>query len=153
LSSTYKCVLVGGAKKQTSYIDRLKSQQDKNPHIICPGFIYDKETLGIIMQNALCYIHGNSVGGTNPALLQAMAAGRPVLAIDCIFNRETLENGGYFFDRNELDLSAKMKKIIENIDEASEKAVYASKRVASFYNWDIVTDQYNDLFEKITSGV
>ncbi len=54
----------------------------------CSGGIYDHELLDQLYANARTYIHGHSVGGTNPSLLRAMGAGAPVLAFDCEFNRE-----------------------------------------------------------------
>jgi glycosyltransferase involved in cell wall biosynthesis len=151
IKSDCKCLLIGGANFRSLYLDKIENEGRKNKNIILPGFIYHKEHLEIISQNAFCYIHGNSVGGTNPALLQAMAAGRPVIALDCIFNRETLGENGFFYKRNEHDLSNKICYIFEHSQVAEGKAQKAIEIIRLKYNWDLITNQYESLFMKITN--
>ena len=61
---------------------------DDDPRVRFLGGVYDQDLLNQLYANARTYIHGHSVGGTNPSLLRAMGAGAPVLAFDCEFNRE-----------------------------------------------------------------
>lgn len=147
--SNLKCVLVGGANYPSQYLENIEKEEQNNSNIILPGFIYHKEKLNIIWQNAFCYIHGNSVGGTNPALLQAMATGRPVIALDCIFNREVLDTTGFFYQKTVQSLSEKIFYLEAHYKEAEEKALMALERVKEKYNWELVSDQYESLFQII----
>lgn len=149
ISTDFKCVIIGGANHRTAYMDEIEKEKQANPRIILPGFIYEKEKLDIIWQNAWCYIHGNGVGGTNPALLQAMAAGRPVIALDCIFNREVLGEFGLFFKRSVTDLSTQMKSLLENVTKTEDKSLAAVERIRNVYNWELITNQYEALFRSV----
>jgi glycosyltransferase involved in cell wall biosynthesis len=150
LKADFKCVLVGGAQNRTNYLEQIEQEKRNDERIVLPGFIYNKEKLEIIWQNAFCYVHGNSVGGTNPALLQAMAAGRPVVALDCIFNRETLDNKGFFFKRDPQNLFERLKYIIDHEKEADELAGKALERIKTVYNWELISDQYEEMFLALT---
>lgn len=151
LETDFKCVLIGGAIFRSSYLRKIEDEENKNEKIIFPGFIYHKDKLNIIWQNAYCYIHGNLVGGTNPALLQAMAAGRPIIAIDCRFNRDTLNGHGYFFERNVENLCNQISYILQNQDEAEEKALNALNLIKTVYTWNKVTNEYEKLFLNIVN--
>jgi len=147
--SNLKIVLIGGANGSTEYSKAIEKEAGKNSTIVLPGFIYEKGILDSIWTNCLAYIHGNQIGGTNPALLQAMAAGRPVIARDCIFNREVLDNNGYFYDKSIESLSDRMDFVSAHVQEAEKKAASALQRVKRTYNWDIVASQYEVLFASI----
>jgi glycosyltransferase involved in cell wall biosynthesis len=151
LNTQKSFVLIGGSNRKTQYITMIKNEAITNNKIIFPGFIYDKNKLEIIWNNCFCYIHGNHCGGTNPALLQAMAAGRPVIARDCIFNREVLDGNGFFYDRNSASLVKAMNYVLQHISEAEKMARFALKRIKNVYRWDLITDQYEALFKSIIS--
>jgi len=153
LQTAIKCVLVGGDNFRSLYLKKIENEKRKNENIILPGFIYNKEILEILWQNSFCYIHGNSVGGTNPALLQAMASGRPVIALDCVFNRETLNNHGFFYTSDLQSLIDQMHYVIHHPLEAEEKAKYALARSEKSYNWNYIADQYEKLFTIIIKPV
>jgi glycosyltransferase involved in cell wall biosynthesis len=145
LRSGRRMVLVGGAAYQTPYARRIAAAAGENSDIVLPGFIYDRETIDTLWCNCLAYIHGNHHGGTNPALLQAMAAGRPVIARDCVFNREVLAEHGYYYDGTEADLAAKMAHVETHTSQALSKAASALERVQTVYTWDRVADRYEEL--------
>jgi glycosyltransferase involved in cell wall biosynthesis len=149
LPVAFKCVLVGGSNYRSEYLEKIEEQEQKNKNIILPGYIYHKEKLDILWQNALCYIHGNSVGGTNPALLQAMAAGRPVIALDCSFNREVLGENGYFYFYSKKSLIEQILSILEAPGIAGKKAAGAIARVRDHYSWDKIADQYEVFFKNL----
>lgn len=150
-SIAMKMVLVGGANYKTQYLKYIEAESSKNPNIFLPGFIYDQKKLDIIWRNCYCYIHGNYIGGTNPALLQAMAAGRPIIALDCVFNRELLDVNGFYYKREEQSLFDQISYVLDHDSEAEEKARSTLERVKKHYNWDLVASQYEGLFNSITS--
>lgn len=146
--SDLKCVIVGGSNYATDYSRNI--QAEVSAQVVLPGFIYDRAILEILMTNALAYVHGNSVGGTNPALLQAMAAARPILALDCEFNRETLQEVGYFFERDADRLALCMCQVAEEPD--TNPVHFYQERIREVYNWDAIARQYEALFVDMLEG-
>ena len=115
------------------------------------GGIYDQELLDQLYANARTYIHGHSVGGTNPSLLRAMGAGAPVLAFDCEFNREVTAEKAFYWTNAE-SLATILAEIAEG--EVDEELVAFSdlgqERIAAAYQWEAVTDQYEDLIRRLS---
>jgi len=132
-------------------MDSISLFGEHHSNIHLPGFIYDKKTLEILMTNSLAYVHGNRVGGTNPALLQAMAAGRPVIAADCVFNREVLGELGVFFESQNGSLANGMLKFVDNPECAKPQVFSNIARIMAKYNWDLIADKYEALFLKIAN--
>ena len=89
-------VIVGDHTGHNDYCRRLR--ECHAPSVRFLGAIYDPGELAALRGGALAYIHGHSVGGTNPSLLEAMWFGSVVIAHDNAFNREVLGGSGLFFD-------------------------------------------------------
>jgi rhamnosyltransferase len=93
----------------------------------------------------LAYLHGHSVGGTNPSLLEAMSARNVILAHDNVFNREVADDCAQYFKGSE-DLA----RLLDSFE--SHRADYAAlggkayERVESRYRWQDVVDAYHELF-------
>ena len=126
----FKLLLVG-YQRETPYAGQIKALSHTNGILVADA-TYDAEILAILRQNCFCYVHGNSVGGTNPALLEAMAGCPRVLAIEGPFSRELLgETGSFFTPEN---LAASLRGVLNRPDmSAAMKA-----RVRSRYQWDSV---------------
>jgi len=148
---TCQIVVVGGARGRSEYAQQMVQEARGVDRIVLPGFIYDSRQLSALWRNSRAYIHGNHIGGTNPALLQAMAAGRPVIARDCVFNREVLGEDGYFYERNALSLSANMRLLDSDPERAERLAARALEHVRKYYCWNRITDCYEQLFRRICS--
>jgi glycosyltransferase involved in cell wall biosynthesis len=116
-----------------------------------PGALYghDYRTL---QRNALVYIQATEVGGTHPAMIEAMAAGGCVLAHETLENREV---GGdsvrYFQLRPEETLSATLSHCLENPAVRDAMRGAARRRAGERYRWDRVTEAYEALFRKLLS--
>lgn len=113
------------------------------------GTVYDKELLHYIRQYAHGYIHGHSVGGTNPGLLEAMSETDMNLLYGCPFNYEV---GGtaaeYFSNEKELtDLIQKIDKYSE--DNIQEYGRRAKEKMQSEYSWEGIVEKYKELFHRI----
>jgi len=146
LKTSKKLVLVGGAKYETEYLKAIYSYKN-DTNIIFPGFIYDKNLLKELWCNSFAYIHGNEVGGTNPALLQTMGSNSFIIARDVIFNREVLgKDGGVFYGKNADDLAGKMQYLIENAHKLTFMKRNSIDRLKKFYNWDRITEKYERMF-------
>jgi len=96
--STKPLVVVGSAPYAEEYSARVRDAADDRVRFL--GGVWDQRLLDQLYANAATYLHGHSVGGTNPSLLRAMGAGSCVLALDTPFNREALGDAGYFFARD-----------------------------------------------------
>jgi len=129
----FKMVIVG-LRENTKYAQRLMVLADRRG-VQVQSATYDPELLGTLRQNCFCYVHGNSVGGTNPALLEAMASSPRVLALDCEYSQEVLGTTAHYFDR-------------EGIGEALRKVTGAVQspemrnRAYKLYQWDAVAQSY-----------
>lgn len=156
---TRPLVVVGSAPYSQWYVDKVHEVAQGDDRIRFTGGIYDQQLLDQLYANARTYVHGHSVGGTNPSLLRAMGAGAPVLAFDCPFNREvTADQALFWTDANDLaryfDDIAEDSGLVEH-DSIDETLLALSRvgkeRVAKHYQWDDVTTQYELLLEKIAS--
>ncbi|MDW7760070.1 MAG: DUF1972 domain-containing protein [Acidobacteriota bacterium] len=147
LNTGKKLVLIGGTTYRGRYAREMRKHG--NERIVLPGFVYDRNILRELLCNCHAYIHGNEVGGTNPALLQAMGAGAFVVARDVPFNREVLRDEGLYFRKNAADLFRKMAWTLENPDKMAGMKDRTRAIIRERYDWDKVTLTYENLFKSL----
>jgi glycosyltransferase involved in cell wall biosynthesis len=117
--------------------------------VIFPGALYGRD-YRTLQRNALLYIQATEVGGTHPALIEAMASGGRVLAHDTPENREVGGDAvGYFRLRPEETLSGTIREWLSNPLMREDFRARARKRAQEKYSWDRVTDQYEALFRSL----
>jgi glycosyltransferase involved in cell wall biosynthesis len=98
-------------------------------------------------------VQATDVGGTHPALLEAMAAGLPILANDIPEHREVLGGAGWYYRKNSAaDLAARMRAVL--IDEGgaalrASQGEAARRRVRELYDWESVAQAYEDLARRL----
>jgi glycosyltransferase involved in cell wall biosynthesis len=143
-------VVVGAAPYADEYTAKIKKLAAGDGRVRLLGSVWDQELLDQLYGNALTYIHGHSVGGTNPSLLRAMGAGAATSAFDVNFNREVLgEFGRYFTEPGD---------VARLCEEAEADPVATGKRgraqVASLdrYEWDGVADKYETLAYRMSGS-
>lgn len=142
VQTTKKLVIVGDAPYAKAYIRRLRRTRDAR--ILFTGFVFG-EAYRILQQHAYCYVHATEVGGTHPALIEAMGFGNCVVALETPENREVVGDAGLYY-RNAEELQAVLQRLI---DEPRLLGFYRQKAVARVkvhYDWERVTDQYEQLF-------
>jgi glycosyltransferase involved in cell wall biosynthesis len=122
---------------------------EADERVILPGYVYDRELLNELLSNSIAYVHGNEVGGTNPALLQTMASGCFTLAIDVPFSHDVLQDAGCYFKKSPEDLADQMQWALDHTEELIYFKVKAVERITEQYNWDLVTDEYEALFRQL----
>ncbi|MCS2892492.1 DUF1972 domain-containing protein [Parabacteroides faecis] len=145
-SKTAKPLIVVGNLKNTSYINSLrKSAEGYNVQFI--GGVYEPEKLKALRIYSVAYLHGHSVGGTNPSLLEALGAGNIVIGHDNPFNREVTENREFYFSSSEECAKAIEKVDMLSLNAREELKSYAIKRIMNYYNWDRIADKYYMLFQ------
>jgi glycosyltransferase involved in cell wall biosynthesis len=144
--SVKKLLVVGGATYHDAFHVRLRALADADPRIQLVGHVSDQALLRELWCNCYAYLHGHSVGGTNPALLRAMGDGACVLALDTVFNREVLGDCGRFFSADPESIRALIEEIETNPNLAEGFRRNAPARIAQNYSWGKITDQYERLF-------
>jgi len=141
-------VLVGGARYPTDYSKRMR--EVSGPRVKFLGFIYDEAVRRELLCNCYAYIHGNEVGGTNPALLEAMASGCFVVCRDVPYNREALQDAGIYFHKDATDLHTKLSWAVRNGPSLDDKKKRAREIIQKTYNWEAVVDAYERLFRSLS---
>ena len=120
-----------------------------SPKVLFPGALYGKD-YRTLQRNALIYIQATEVGGTHPALLEAMASGGCVVAHDTPENREVGGRAvGYFTLRPENTLSGTLRELLSNSLTREEFRAKARGRAAERYSWERVTDAYESVFRSL----
>ena len=111
------------------------------------GTVYQPDLLRIIRENAYGYIHGHSVGGTNPSLLEALGSTSLNLVYDISFNREVAKDAGLYWTLEEGSLSNLLSEADglskEEIKEYAEKA---KNRIRTNYTWEFISSRYQNCF-------
>jgi glycosyltransferase involved in cell wall biosynthesis len=147
--SSKKLLIAGGANYDSDFHRGLRSLAGDK--IILTGHIDDQDVIRELHCNCFAYVHGHSVGGTNPSLLRAMGYGNCILALDTVFNREVLQDAGRFFPRDEAVLAREMLAL-----EADPLGVVALRRkgperIRVNYTWEKIADQYDRLFQEVAA--
>ncbi|WP_438448539.1 DUF1972 domain-containing protein [Gorillibacterium sp. sgz5001074] len=135
----YQYVLIG-YKEETPYTIEIKACDGNEGVKVLPA-IYDKKVLTALRKNSFCYVHGNSVGGTNPALLEAMQKCNRIMAIKGPFSSEVLGGLGMQFEVGELPVYFNQALAME---DQSAKMLH---RLKQNYQWDDVAESYINLTE------
>jgi glycosyltransferase involved in cell wall biosynthesis len=136
-------VVIGSVPYSSAHASFVEGLAAADPRVRMIGSLWDQDLLTSLYAGAASYLHGHSVGGTNPSLLRAMGAGAPVIAWDVEFNREVLGDTGVFFSRAE-DLSP-LIEAAEADPRSAERGSAARERVATHYQWDDVAVGYESL--------
>jgi len=140
-----KLALVGDAPYADEYIQRVRATKD--PRIVMPGAIYGAG-YHELQSHCFAYIHATEVGGTHPALIEAMGRGALVLYLNTPENAEVAGGVGIPFEQH--DLPQKLAQVIAMTDqERAEWHRRAVDRVKERYSWDAVTAQYEKLLLKL----
>jgi glycosyltransferase involved in cell wall biosynthesis len=139
-----RLVIVGDAPYAAKYVRDLKQTQDHR--ILFPGAIYG-DGYRELLSRAFCYIHATEVGGTHPALIEAMGQGNVVVANGTPENLEVLGNAGICYRTNDAEDLTRILQAIED-DPAKYQPFrqLAHARVAQEYSWASVVSQYEQLF-------
>ncbi len=145
VSTDLPLVIVGGAPYAHDYIAKLKSTKDKRIKFL--GFVFG-EDYRALQQNAYCYVHATEVGGTHPALIEAMGAGNCALVLNTPENLEVMGDAGIKYDSVK-DLTKQLRRLLDNPSIISEYRARAMARVRARYDWEQITNQYEWLLAKL----
>lgn len=140
-------IIIGGLT--TKNAKKLVAYANQNPKIIFLGGIYDIHAVNNLRHFAKAYLHGHSVGGTNPSLLEAMACECFIIAHDNEFNRSVLENNGAFFSND-----AALQEILMNLEDMLARNENAFKQknielIKTKYDWNLIIGSHEKFFESV----
>jgi glycosyltransferase involved in cell wall biosynthesis len=144
-----KLALIGSAPHAHDYIRKVRDTKD--PRIIMPGAIFGKSyrELG---SHCFAYVQATEVGGTHPALIEAMGRGALVIYRSTPENAEVCGDTGLPFS-NEDELVARMRQAAGMSEaERTNYGARAEARVRARYNWEVVTTQYEQLLAKMSNA-
>ena len=142
--------IAGEANYRSSFVEQLK--QTKDPRVRFLGHVGDSEHVKELHCNAYAYVHGHTLGGTNPALLKALGYGNCVLSLNTPFNSEALNDYALFFEHDADDLCRKLQYVEDNPQVAEEYRRRAPQRILEAYTWDHITDEYEKFFYRLVMG-
>ncbi len=143
-----RLAIVGDAPYSRHYIEEVKSTQDER--ISFTGAVYGRGYRQLLA-GAFCYVHATEVGGTHPALIEAMGQGNIVIANGTPENAEVLGDAGILFSKNDVrDLAARMQDVADFPEKYAPLKQTAFERARSRYSWEEVVSEYEALFSRLT---
>src|SRR5215813_4275231 len=145
--TAHKLLIVGDAPYARDYIKNLKLRARRDKRIVFTGFVFGQDYRAL-QQNAYCYVHATEVGGTHPALLEAMGFGNCVLTLAAPENIEAIGDAGIAYS-DENDLAEKLQRVLRDGSLVHSYRNRAQTRVQEIYDWDYVVNQYEDLFARM----
>lgn len=140
-----RLVLVGSAPYAERFITRLKKEAARDPRVLLPGSVYGNGYRALLA-HASAYVHATEVGGTHPALIEAMGFGRPVLVHDTPENREVAGDAALWWDaRDPATLTRHLCALLPDAARRESLGASARRRAEERYRWDDVTTAYEAL--------
>lgn len=143
LCERWQVVIVGSSGYGGALEERVADIAARETNVRWYGHISDDDMLFSLWENAGAYFHGHSVGGTNPALVQAMACGAPVVARDTVYNREVLGDGAVFVDPDPRCISAGLETVLDDSELQQELSTESIRRAHDHYTWERVCADYD----------
>ena len=114
--------------------------------VVFVGAIYDKPVVQALRFHSAAYVHGHQVGGTNPSLVEALAAGNAVIAHDNRFNRWVADEAAIYFNGAEgFDLA--LTQLLADSHRWQALRAAAVRRFEGGLQWDTILGQYEQLLE------
>lgn len=141
-------VIITNVEKNSFYESlKEKTHFDQDARIKFVGTVYDKELLKFIRENAYGYLHGHSVGGTNPSLLEALGSTKLNLLYNVGFNKEVAEDAALYWSKT----SGFLSELLEKADKLNESQIdnlskKAKQRIIHDYSWDKIVKEYENQF-------
>ncbi len=153
MSTRHPVVIVGSSGYGGALEDELKASVGRNPNIRWLGHIRDQRRLLALWQHAGAYFHGHSVGGTNPALVQALACGSPVVARDTPYNAEVLgPSAGILVAPTPGAISGALNELMADAALRARLTSAGRSRAAERFTWESVCESYEAALNEAIGG-
>lgn len=138
----HRLVVLGRFERSDDYHAQVLDAA--GPEVAFPGPVYAPDDIAAIRFHSRTYVHGHTVGGTNPSLVEAMGAGNPVIAQDNPYNRWVSQDGGRYF-ADEADLGAFFDDLLDDPATLKQMSQASRDRHAAEFTWERIAGQYEDL--------
>ena len=136
-----KIVFIGNWAK-SDFGRQLAEKYNHSQYVRITPAVYDLDVLNVLRSNCNLYLHGHSAGGTNPSLVEAMFFAKPIIAYDCIYNRESTENKAHYFKSVD-----ELKSIVTTPSSYFQKNARSMAEIANRrYKWETIAKQYEQLY-------
>lgn len=145
-------VIVGSAPKPTDLERQLSRLSASSPSFHWLGHVSDQALLTQLWTNCGVYFHGHSVGGTNPALLQALGCGSPTIAIDTVFNREVIRHDEHLCPADPHVVATRLAEVLADGARRERMAERGREIVATRYQWRDVCARYAEVLRSLAES-
>jgi glycosyltransferase involved in cell wall biosynthesis len=139
----YKLALLGDYTPDEDPYHRLVMDAASD-EVVFLGPIYEKAEVEALRFHSAMYLHGHTVGGTNPSLVEAMAAGNPVIAHDNPYNRWVAEDAAVYFSTED-DVSTHLDELLVSPTRLEQMHAASLRRYEEEFTWEHVAGQYEEL--------
>jgi len=153
-NSQRQLAIAGGAhykgnERERAFLDGLKAAANERVKFL--GHIDNLDYIKELHHHCFAYVHGHQFGGINPSLLKALGFSNCVMALNTPFNSEVLDGGSYgiLFKKDVADLTAKINHLEAHPELAEEFRQRATEPIQNRFNWDLIAQQYLDVFEGV----
>ncbi len=138
----FPLVVVGQAPYAAPLRGRLDDLAADDPRVILAGPIYG-DGYAELQSHSACYVQASEIGGTHPALLEAMAYGGCVIVNDIPEHLEVVGDTALAFAfNNAASLASCIQRVIDEPGLAGELRLASRARVQECYSWQGVADAY-----------
>jgi glycosyltransferase involved in cell wall biosynthesis len=141
-------VVVGDTAYAAAYRGAVLAATRGDERVRFVGSIWDQDLLDALYAHCASYLHGHSVGGTNPSLLRAMGAGAAVTAFDVSFNREVVGAAGLWF-HDTAGVARACESVESDLPAARRRGRAGQADVVARYRWDDVALGYEALAKEL----
>jgi len=150
LDTDLKCVIVGDAAYANEYIAGLKAAAERDSRVVLTGYVFG-EGYRELGSHAHIFVETSGVGGTHPALVEAMAFGNCVVVHDTPENLETIGGAGLAYDGRvgAESLREVLRALLADPEAVETYRQQAAARARASYSWEAVTDAYERLFYRL----
>jgi len=135
----HKLVVLGTFDRAKPYHQAVLAAASEE--VVFPGAIYESERVQALRFHARAYVHGHTVGGTNPSLVEALWAGNAVIAHDNVFNRWTAGETQFFFE-NADELDQRIGRVFGEQSSVAQARLAARARAKAEFDWTDVLTAY-----------
>ncbi|NWL79045.1 glycosyl transferase [Pseudomonas taiwanensis] len=139
----HKLVVLGNFQPQKNVYHK-KVMDAASDEVIFPGAIYNPDVVSALRYYCRVYLHGHTVGGTNPSLVEALGAGCAVLAHDNDFNRWVTDNGGKYFS-SQSDCSSALDELLKDDELIARMKSSSRTRHKTSFTWEMILGDYERL--------
>ena len=152
LAGEHDVVIVGSSGYGGELDERARALADGNEKVQWLGHLSDDRLLHALWEHAGVYFHGHSVGGTNPALVQAMALGAPTVALDTVYNREVLGvDHTAFVPAEPREIASAIVTVLGDPEQQEHMSALATERARHRYSWRSVAEGYEAALRQLVA--